>query len=160
MRSASVPDPALQLAVERLHARYAHALDAGNLEEWPQFFTENGRYRITTAENEERALPLSVLYAEGRAMMRDRIQSLRHANIYEPQRYRHMVSSVLLEAIDVGMARSIANFAVLRIMQDGDTVTFASGRYVDRIALREMQYEERVVVCDSRRFDTLLAIPL
>jgi hypothetical protein len=37
---------------------------------------------------------------------------------------------------------------------------FASGRYVDRIALHEILYEERVVICDSRRFDTLLAIPL
>ena len=38
---------------------------------------------------------------------------------------------------------------------------FASGRYVDRIVLsEEPQYEERVVICDSRRFDTLLAIPL
>jgi hypothetical protein len=37
---------------------------------------------------------------------------------------------------------------------------FASGRYLDRILRKEMLYEERVVVCDSRRFDTLLAIPL
>ena len=153
-------DPNLQFAVEGLHARYAHALDADRLEEWPQFFSENGRYRITTAENEERGLPLSVLYAEGRAMMRDRIQSLRHANIYEPQRYRHMVSSVLVDPVDAGVVRSTANFVVLRIMQDGATLIFASGRYVDRIVLHEMQYEERVVVCDSRRFDTLLAIPL
>jgi hypothetical protein len=35
---------------------------------------------------------------------------------------------------------------------------FASGRYVDRIAVRQMQYKERVMNCDSRRFDTLLAI--
>jgi anthranilate 1,2-dioxygenase small subunit len=160
MKSGTDPDFSLQFAVERLHARYAHALDADRLEQWPEFFTEKGRYRITTAENEEQALPLSVLYAEGRAMMRDRIQSLRHANIYEPQRYRHMISSVLLEPVDAGVVRSTANFIVLRVMQDGDTVTFASGRYVDRIATREMQYEERVVICDSRRFDTLLAIPL
>ncbi len=154
-------DPiSLQLAVERLHARYAHALDAGQLEEWPQFFTENGRYRIATAENEERGLPLAVLYAEGRAMMRDRIQSLRHANIYEPQRYRHMVSAVLIEPVEGGVVRSTANFVVVRIMQDGATVIFASGRYVDRITVAEMLYEERVVICDSRRFDTLLAIPL
>jgi len=37
---------------------------------------------------------------------------------------------------------------------------FASGRYLDRIVLPEMKYDERVVICDSRRFDTLLAIPL
>ena len=53
-----------------------------------------------------------------------------------------------------------ANFLVVRIMENGDTLLFASGRYVDRISLPEMQYLERVVICDSRRFDTLLAIPL
>ena len=150
----------LQFAVERLHAQYAHALDADQLEQWPEFFTENGRYRIATAENEERGLPLPVLYCEGRAMMRDRIQSLRHANIYEPQRYRHIVSSVLTEKIGPGAAKSSANFLVIRIMQDGSTVVFASGRYQDRIDLNQMKYDERVVICDSRRFDTLLAIPL
>jgi 3-phenylpropionate/cinnamic acid dioxygenase small subunit len=150
----------LQLAVERLHARYAHALDADKLEEWPEFFTENGRYRIATAENEERGLPLPVLYAEGRAMMRDRIQSLRHANIYEPQRYRHIVSHVLVNKISDQLVESNANFLVIRVMQDGATMLFASGRYVDRIVVREMRYEERVVICDSKRFDTLLAIPL
>jgi 3-phenylpropionate/cinnamic acid dioxygenase small subunit len=150
----------LQYDVERLHARYAQALDADRLEQWPDFFTENGRYRIATAENEERGLPLAVLSAEGRAMMRDRVQSLRHANIYEPQRYRHLISGVLLEPESDRLVRSSASFMVIRIMQDGATLLFASGRYLDRIALPEMLYEERVVVCDSRRFDTLLAIPL
>ena len=162
MKSGSDPDLiSLQPAVERLHARYAHALDADQLEDWPQFFTENGRYRIATAENEERGLPLAVLSAEGRAMMRDRIQSLRHANIYEPQRYRHLVSSVLVEKLDDQHVKSTSNFLVIRIMQDGATMVFASGRYLDRIVLSPAPlYEERVVVCDSRRFDTLLAIPL
>jgi anthranilate 1,2-dioxygenase small subunit len=160
MKEGEKLDLTLQLAVEHLHARYAHALDADKLEDWPQFFTENGRYRIATAENEERGLPLPVLYAEGRAMMRDRIQSLRHANIYEPQRYRHIVSAVLIKKVSENLAESSANFLVVRVMQDGATMLFASGRYADRIALREMLYEERVVICDSRRFDTLLAIPL
>ena len=154
-------EPQLQAVVEGLHARYVHALDADRLEDWPQFFTENGTYRITTAENEERGLPLPVLYAEGRAMMRDRVQSLRHANIYEPQRYRHLVSSILVERLDEQSASSVANFLVVRIMQDGANLLFASGRYLDRIALEpEPRYVERIVVCDSRRFDTLLAIPL
>jgi 3-phenylpropionate/cinnamic acid dioxygenase small subunit len=150
----------IEREVERLQARYAHALDADRLEEWPDFFTEKGRYRIATAENEERGLPLPVLYAEGRAMLRDRVASLRHANIYEPQRYRHLASAFLVERVDERVVRSTSNFLVVRIMQDGATLLFASGRYLDRIAVPEMKYEERVVVCDSRRFDTLLAIPL
>jgi len=155
-----VTESELQAAVERLHARYAHALDCDALERWPEFFTERGRYRITTAENEARGLPLPVLYAEGRAMLRDRIASLRHANIYEPQRYRHLVSSVLTEKIEAKSVQSTANFLVVRTMENGETLLFASGVYRDRIALPELRYEERVVICDSRRFDTLLAIPL
>ena len=154
-------DVEVQLQVERLHARYAHALDADRLEEWPSLFTEEGRYRIATAENEARGLPLPVIYAESRAMLRDRVQSLRHANIYEPQSYRHIISSVLVERVDGNRVTSAANFLVVRIMQDGGSLLFASGRYLDRIVLApEPLYEERVVVCDSRRFDTLLAIPL
>ena len=151
----------VQFQVERLHTRYAHALDADRLEEWPDFFTEDGRYRVATAENEARGLPLPLIYAESRAMLRDRVQSLRHANIYEPQRYRHIVSSVLVRQLDASRVTSEANFLVVRIMQDGASLLFASGRYLDRIVLSPQPlYEERVVVCDSRRFDTLLAIPL
>jgi 3-phenylpropionate/cinnamic acid dioxygenase small subunit len=160
-KSGSEPDLHLQLLVEQLHARYAHALDDDRLEDWPAFFTEDGVYRIATAENEARGLPLPVLYAEGRAMLRDRVASLRHANIYEPQRYRHIISSVLIEELDKSSVRSTAHFLVVRIMQDGSTLLFASGRYLDRIVLAPQPlYAERVVVCDSRRFDTLLAIPL
>jgi anthranilate 1,2-dioxygenase small subunit len=151
----------LQSVVENLHARYVHALDAGRLEDWPGLFTESGTYRITTAENEARGLPLPVLYAEGRPMLRDRVASLRHANIYEPQRYRHLVCAVLTERLSDSVARSVANFMVVRVMDSGEALLFATGRYVDRIALApEPRYEERVVICDSRRFDTLLAIPL
>ena len=151
----------LQFIVEKLHAQYAHALDDDRLEAWPDFFTENATYRIATAENEARGLPLPVLSCNSRAMMRDRVQSLRHANIYEPQSYRHMISSIIVERLDDKRVRSTANFLVIRIMQDGGTSIFASGKYLDRIVLSpEPKYEERVVVCDSRRFDTLLAIPL
>ena len=39
---------------------------------------------------------------------------------------------------------------------------YASGRYVDRYALRggSAKLLQRIVVCDSSRFDTLLALPL
>ena len=50
----------LQLEIERLHARYAHALDEDRLEDWPGFFTVSGSYRIVTAENHAAGLPLPV----------------------------------------------------------------------------------------------------
>jgi len=154
-------DVETRLRVEDLHSRYVHALDQDRLEDWPGFLTEDGVYRVTTAENEARGLPLQVLLAESRAMLRDRVQSLRHANIYEPQRYTHLMSSVLIKKLTEATIQSTANFLVVRTMQNCESTLFASGRYVDRIVLQpEPLYEERVVICDSRRFDTLLAIPL
>jgi anthranilate 1,2-dioxygenase small subunit/terephthalate 1,2-dioxygenase oxygenase component beta subunit len=157
-------DIELQLTVEHLLARYVHALDEGRLEDWPGFFVESGHYRITTADNHERGLPLPIIYADSRAMLRDRVSALRHANIYEAQRYRHTVSATLVERQDTRAVRAVSNFQVLRIMHTGETALFASGRYLDRILLKgeggQPQFEEKIVVCDSRRFDTLLAIPL
>ena len=157
-------DIELQLAVENLLARYVHALDEDRLEDWPGFFVESGQYRITTAENHARGLPLPVMYADSRAMLRDRVSALRHASIYEAQRYRHTVSATLVERQDAHTVRAVSNFQVLRIMQTGEAALFASGRYLDRIRLPNdggnPQFEEKIVVCDSRRFDTLLAIPL
>lgn len=155
-------DLELQLVVENLLARYVHALDDDRLEEWPDFFVEDGRYRITTAENFERRLPLSIIYADSRAMLRDRVSALRHANIYEAQRYRHGVSSVLVERVDARTASATSNFQVVRIMHTGESTLFVSGRYLDRIRLngKAPQFEERIVVLDSRSVDTLLAIPI
>ena len=155
-------DIELQLTVENLLARYVHALDEGRLEDWPEFFVDTGRYRITTAENHERGLPLPVLYADSRAMLRDRVTALRHANIYEAQRYRHTVSATLVERDGKGTARATSHFQVLRIMHTGESTLFASGRYLDRIRIdgKNLRFEEKTVVLDSRSVDTLLAIPL
>ena len=71
-----------QLAVLDLNARYAEAIDEGRFEEWPDFFTDDGKYRVTTAENLEQNLPLSLIYATSRAMLRDRVKALREAKVH------------------------------------------------------------------------------
>ncbi len=47
-------------------------------------------------------------------------------------------------------------------MHDGVTTLFATGRYLDRIdiASAPFRFSERIVVLDSDKIDTLLAIPL
>ena len=155
------PDFALQRTVEDLLARYVHALDDDRLEDWPDLFTELGRYRVTTAENHRAGLPLCIIQADSRAMLRDRVAALRHANIYEAQGYRHIVSSTLIERINDATVRAVSNFHVARIMHDGATMLFATGRYIDRVALGDpARFEDKLVLLDSRRIDTLLAIPL
>lgn len=156
-------DLALQVhfEVENLLARYVHALDDDRLEDWPGFFTAAGRYRITTAENHARGLPLCIVQADSPAMMRDRIAALRHANIYEAQGYRHVVSSTLITRVADDVVEAVSNFQVVRSMHDGASILFASGRYLDRVRLGPVAaFEDKLVLLDSRRIDTLLAIPL
>jgi 3-phenylpropionate/cinnamic acid dioxygenase small subunit len=156
-------DYALHFRVQELNARCSQAIDDNKLETWPDFFAEQGRYRITTAENLERGLPLGIIHATSRAMLRDRIRSLRDANVYEAQRYRHIVGAPLIESADGGIVRVQSSFIVVRIMHTGETLLFATGRYRDQIVIErdsELRFAERIVILDSRLIDTLLAIPL
>ena len=152
----------LTLTVQDLNARYAQAIDDNRLEAWPDFFTEDGRYRVTTAENFERGLPLGMIHATSRAMLRDRVRALRDANVYEAQRYRHILGVPLIAADGEGVVAAQTSFLVARIMHTGETALFATGRYHDRIVLSggATRFAEKLVILDSRLIDTLLAIPL
>jgi anthranilate 1,2-dioxygenase small subunit/terephthalate 1,2-dioxygenase oxygenase component beta subunit len=151
------------LKVQDLQARYVQALDDDRLEEWPNYFTAQCRYLVTTADNVAQGLPLGLIYATSRAMLRDRVRSLREANVYEAQRYRHVVGPAVIEAEENGLVRAQTSFMVARIMHSGETILFATGRYDDRIVLTGPQaprFVEKVVVLDSRVVDSLLAIPI
>jgi anthranilate 1,2-dioxygenase small subunit len=151
-----------RLAIERLQARYMAAIDDNRLEDWPLCFTERCRYDIVSAENEEKGLPLGLFHADSRAMLIDRVASLRRANIYEAQRYRHIVSGIALLETVSGMVRAQSNFLVVRIMLDGAMTLFGAGRYLDRVDLTgpEPLYAEKRAILDNRRIDTLLALPI
>jgi anthranilate 1,2-dioxygenase small subunit len=151
-----------RLELEQLYTDYVHCLDTDQLERWPDFFTEDCFYRITSAENYEAGMPLGLIHATSRNMLKDRVSALREANIYEPQRYRHLVSSIkVLEENGVTLDL-VANFMVVRTMQEGDMTLFGAGRYLDRVRLLDgaWKFSRKDVVLDSRQIDTLLAIPL
>jgi len=70
-----------RLELHELYADYAACLDSDTLERWPDFFTEECAYRITSAENYEAGLPLGLIYATSKNMLKDRVSALRQANI-------------------------------------------------------------------------------
>lgn len=155
-------DIARRLELEDLYTAYAACLDSDALEEWPGFFTEDCAYRVTSAENHEAGLPLGLIYASSRGMLTDRVSALREANIYEPQRYRHLISGIRIIGPTADGFDVEASFLVVRTMQDGDMMVFAVGRYLDRVTHTDAgwKFARKIVVLDSRQIDTLLAIPL
>jgi anthranilate 1,2-dioxygenase small subunit/terephthalate 1,2-dioxygenase oxygenase component beta subunit len=149
--------------VAALNTEYAAAVDADRLEDWPGFFAETCLYKITTADNVRLGYPAGIMYADSQGMLADRIAALRQANIYERQRYRHILGMPLLHAGRDSLIAAETSFLVVRIMRDGQMDLFATGVYQDRLTTGpdgRLRYTERIVVCDSQRFDTLVAIPL
>src|SRR5438128_829628 len=149
-----------RLELEELYTDYVHCLDADELEHWSDFFTEDCFYRITSAENYEAGMPLGLIHATSRNMLKDRVSALREANIYEAQRYRHLVSSIKVLQEDGTTLDLTANFLVVRTMQDGDMTLFAAGRYLDQVRRDDgaWKFTRKTVILDSRQIDTLLAI--
>jgi 3-phenylpropionate/cinnamic acid dioxygenase small subunit len=150
------------LALCAFNAAYANTIDSDALEQWPSFFTEKCLYRITHVENEREGLPAGIVYADSRAMLEDRILALREANIYERQRYRHILGVPMVESADAKGAVARTPFMVARIMATGETMLFATGHYQDRFVVEngKLLLASRTAVCDSTVTDTLLALPL
>jgi 3-phenylpropionate/cinnamic acid dioxygenase small subunit len=150
------------LRVAELNAAYAATIDTDRLESWPDFFVEDCLYKITSADNHKRGHSAGVVYADSRAMLHDRVTALRTANIYERQSYRHIVGLPVIGANGADSIAAETPFLVARIMRDGRTDLFVTGVYLDRIRdeAGSLRFAERLVVCDSSHFDTLLAIPL
>jgi len=148
--------------IGQVQAAYARCIDNGDLDAWPEFFEEKCIYKITTADNQRHGLEAGIVFADSRAMLVDRVTSLREANVYERHAYRHFLGQPYIEWQNEAQVRSETPFFVVRIMRDGATDIFATGRYLDVYSLRgpSPKLVERVVVCDSSRFDTLLALPL
>ncbi len=155
-------DLALRLALGDLNAAYADCIDDDRLEEWPDFFVEDCRYRITSRESHAAGLRHGVIYCASRGMLVDRVMAMRRANIFEPHRYRRIVGPTRIDRAEGGVAEARTNFLAVRIMHNGESQLFATGRYLDRIDVAQAPHRfiERLVVLDSQKIDTLLVIPL
>jgi anthranilate 1,2-dioxygenase small subunit len=152
---------AVRRQIEALNTRYIRAIDDDAVEEWPKLFTQECLYRITTRENFDQNMPLPLMEATSRGMLIDRVFGYRRVNIYEPHRYTHLLSGLAIEPIDATHVKCRQNYAVIRTMITGEMTIFSAGVYHDRIRLGDdVLFEERIVVQESRRVDTLLVIPI
>jgi anthranilate 1,2-dioxygenase small subunit len=155
-------DAGLFRRIEDFLTRYIHCIDDGRLEQWPEFFAERCLYKIISRENHDRGLPLGVMECDSRGMLKDRIASLRRANVYEPHTYRHQISALEVERLDTGRFACRSSYLVVRTMADGAMSIFSTGRYLDRLVADgdDFRFEERLVVFESRQVETLLVIPI
>jgi anthranilate 1,2-dioxygenase small subunit len=131
------------------------------IEDWPDFFVEDGQSLITTRDNHAKGRPIDIMYCDGRGMMRDRVTALRQAIVFEPHVYRHLCGNTLSRRCEDGTFAVESSFHVVRTGPGGATVIYGSGRYLDEIVAQDgaLRFRKRTIVLDSSRIDMLLVIP-
>ena len=150
-------------AVENLVHEWARAVDENRVEAICELMAPDGRYTVQSRFNADRGLPHALMDAHSAAQLRDRIKSMRLANIYEPQHYRHLVSGVQIVGGDARQLQVRHSFLVVRTLDlDGDMRLFATGQCDDVVDATGPQplFRARHFKLDSRVVETLMVIPL
>ena len=153
----------LRLEIEEFNSAYAAVLDAGKIEEWPRFFTDDAVYRITGRENADAGLPVGLVYCEGMNMLRDRALAIAKTTMFAPRYLLHQVSNVrVLDATVSGEVSATANYALFETLVDEKTILQQVGRYHDRFmrGASGLLLKERICVYDSLMIDTSLVFPV
>lgn len=106
-------------AVETFNAIYCAVLDDGDLEDWPEFFTEDGFYNIVSRENYDHGLPVGLVYCEGKNMMKDRAMAIAKTSMFGPRYLRHfMTNTRIVDLNEVGTIKAETNFILVEVLAE------------------------------------------
>lgn len=150
------------LRLDRLYADYCACLDEDRLEDWPALFLDDGVYKMVSRENYSQGFQIPLLLLDSKNMLRDRVYSLRNANIFQAHRYRHAISGVRITAhSDAGWEVS-SSYIVVQTLSEGFTEIYQAGSYYDQVVETPdgLRFKQRLVVYDTARIKTLLATPI
>ena len=150
------------MALNRLYAQYAAAVDANDWDTWIALFVEDCDYRVQPRENHERGLPLATLALLSRGMLRDRAYGIRETLFHDPYYQRHVTGVPLVETVEDGVIVAQANYAVFRTKLSQETTVFNVGRYLDRIRITAdgLRFEQRHCIYDSEMIPNSLIYPI
>jgi salicylate 5-hydroxylase small subunit len=150
------------LALTQLHADYALAVDSGNWDLWPEFFTDECVYRLQPRENFERGFPLATLSFESKAMLRDRVYGIRETLFHDPYYQRHVVGAPVVLRVSEAGIQSEASYAVFRTKLDGPSTVFNVGRYIDTVVRtpQGLKFAQRLCIFDSEMIPNAIIYPI
>jgi len=153
----------LRADIEEFNADYCAVLDTGDIEAWPEFFTEDGIYRVTARENAELGMPVGLVYAEGRNMMHDRAVAIARTQMFAPRYMLHLVSNTRVTAeTEAGEIEAQANFVLLQTLVEGPSTIHMAGTFYDRFVRvgGRLLLKERQAIYDSTVIANDLVYPL
>lgn len=149
--------------LQQLYSDYAYAVDSGNWDLWPEFFTDDGRYRLQPRENHERGFPLATLSFESKGMLKDRVYGIRETLFHDPYYQRHVVGAPVIRQRDAdGRIHAEANYAVFRTKLSKESTVFNVGRYIDEVVRTPegWKFASRLAVYDSEMIPNSIIYPI
>ena len=152
----------LQQEIDQLNADYAAALDEKRFDDWPEFFLEDGHYKLQARENFDRGLPLALMAMESRGMMKDRVYGVTQTIFHGPYYMRHVVGAARVTAADGDTANAEAGYAVFRTRPGGISEVYNVGRYIDVLFRMggQLKFKSRTAVYDSEMVLNSLIYPI
>ncbi len=150
------------LALTQLYADYALAVDSGQWDLWPEFFTEECVYKLIPRENHERGFPLCTLSFSSKGMLKDRVYGIQETLYHDPYYQRHVVGAPVVREVVEGRIHAQANYAVFRTKLDKESTVFNVGRYIDTIVQTPegLKFAERLCVFDSEMIPNSIIYPI
>jgi anthranilate 1,2-dioxygenase small subunit len=151
-----------RLALSDVMAEYGMALDEDRLEDWVELFEEKCDYRVVTRENVEQGLPNVLMWCDNKDMLRDRVESYRQVNEYNPHYDRHVIGPVRVLGEKDGVATFEASYSLFQTDLEGNSRLFSVGRYRVEALVRggAARLKSVLVVADTGAILSLLATPI
>jgi salicylate 5-hydroxylase small subunit len=147
-----------------LYSDYAMVCDSAEWEKWPEFFMDDGTYRLQPRENFEQGMPLCLLALESKAMIKDRVYGVKETLYHDPYYQRHIVGTPRLLSITADGQRihAEANYTVIRTKFDGDSTILSVGDYHDDIVHTPegLKFQSRLCVYDSEMIANSIIYPI
>jgi salicylate 5-hydroxylase small subunit len=145
-----------------LYSDYAMVCDSADWEKWPDFFVEEGTYRLQPRENFDQGLPLCLLALESKAMIQDRVYGVKETMYHDPYYQRHIVGTPRIVSVEGDRIISEANYTVIRTKFDGDSTILSVGYYHDVIVKTPegLKLQSRLCVYDSEMIANSIIYPI
>ncbi len=150
------------LALTQLYADYASAVDSGNWDLWPEFFTEQCVYRLQPRENHERGFPLATLSFTSKGMLKDRVYGIKETLFHDPYYQRHIVGTPVMRSAEGEHFRCEANYAVFRTKLSEPSTVFNVGRYLDTVVRTAagLKFASRECIYDTEMIPNSIIYPI
>ena len=145
-----------------LYSDYAMVCDSADWEKWPEFFVENGTYRLQPRVNFDQGMPLCLLALESKAMIKDRVYGVKETMYHDPYYQRHIVGTPRVVSVEEDRIISEANYTVIRTKFDGDSTILSVGYYHDEIVKTDegLKLKSRLCVYDSEMIANSIIYPI